>query len=261
MQQAILLPSNKKIPQPLLRRLVHSQYMDLFGVFLVFLVCYFRNFHLTIFYQGQIQFGIPFNELGTYFLKGAFPLGILSTVGAMFSLLSTRLIGKQSNWGNLVGMITTVNSGVIDFLFGNHSAIITYPLTFFITTFALVKWQKGEKIRKRDRFYYLIIGSGLVLGFALVYLGAYLFAGRTDHLFLSVVSITFGLSLGANFCTAFKYQETWLSWTIYNIVQLIKNSLIFNIANVVKYIFYLFNAGITFFDWKLNGDVEKESDK
>ncbi len=175
--------------------------------------------------------------------------------GAVFSLLSTRLIGKQNNWGNFIGLLTTINSGTVDYLFGNHSAAITYPLTFFITSFALVNWHRGEKIRERDIWYWLIVLAGLAVGFALVYLGAYLFGGRTDHAFLVVVSVTFGLSLGANFCSALKYQETWLSWMVYNVVQLTKNAMIMNLANVVKYIFYLFNAVITLFDWKLNGDV------
>ncbi len=246
----------KKVAQPFLRKLVQSTSLDLFGAILIFGVCYYRNFHGTIFYQGEIQFGIPFGELWGYVKNGAYPLGVLSTIGAIFSLLSTRLVGKQNNIGNYIGVVTTVNSGANDYLFGNASAIITYPLTFFITTFAVANWHKGEKIRKRDTRYYLIVFIGLVIGFMLVYLGAYLFGGRTDHAFLAVVSLTFGLSLGANFCNALKYEETWLSWIIYNIVQLTKAIMQINIANVVKYIFYLFNAFITLFDWKLNGDVK-----
>ncbi len=243
---------------PFIRRLVHSSSLDLFGAALIFSVCLFRSFHETIYYQGEIQFGIPIQELWSYVMKGAFPLGIFSTVGAVFSLLSTRLIGKQNNIGNVIGVLTTVNSGVIDFMFGNASAIITYPLSFFIMTFAVSKWKGGEELKSRDWRYYLIIGSGMLLGFILVYLGAYLFGGRTDTVFLNVVAITFGLSIGANICSALKYEETWLSWIVYNIVQLTKAILQLNLANVVKYIFYLFNAAITLVDWLSNGDVKNE---
>jgi len=239
-----------------LRRLVHSDFLDLMGAALIFAVCVFRKFHETIFYEAQIQFGVPIGELWSYILQGAFPLGILSTVGAIFSMLSTRFISKQNNIGNGIGVVTTVNSGVIDFLFGNRSAIITYPISFFLNSLSFVKWREGEKIKEKDLQYYLIFIFGIALGFALVYLGAYLFGGRTEHSFLIVVSITFGLSIGGNFANAFKYEETWLNWIIYNIVQLIKNTMLANIANVVKYIFYLFNAVITIFDWKWNGDVQ-----
>ena len=240
--------------RPILRQLVQSKYLDLFGALLVLGICYYRSFHETIYYQGDIQFGIPTNELLGYMRQGAFPLGILSTIGAVLSLLGTRLVGKQNNSGNLLNTFTAINSGVLDFLFGNASAAITYPLSFFINTFAFTNWKKGQKIRKIDRNYFIIVITGLVIGFALVFLGANLLGGRTDTTFLSVVSLTFGLSLGGNFCNALKYEESWLSWIIYNIVQLIKNTMLMNIANMVKYVFYLINAFITLFDWKLNGD-------
>lgn len=247
----------KETLRPIFRSLVKSKYLDVFGAVLILGVCLYRSFHETIFYQGEIQFGIPIHELVSYMGKGAFPLGIFSIVGAIFSVLATRLVGKQNNWGNLIAIITTISSGTIDYLFGNHSAIITYPLTFFIHSFAFSNWKKGAAIRKRDIYYYVIIGVGILIGFALVYLGAYLFGGRTDATFLALVSIIFGLSLGANFCNAFKYEETWLSWVIYNIIQMFKNIMQLNIANVVKYIFYLFNAAITLLDWKWNGDIKR----
>ena len=242
----------------LLRQIVHSKNVDLFGALLIFSICYYRSFLETIYFDGEIQFGIPLSELFTYVKKGAFPLGVLSTVGAIFSMLATRMTGKQSNTGNIIGLVTTINSGVIDYLFGNGSAIITYPLTFLIFTFAVKNWADGEKVRERDLRYYLIMIAGIALGFTLVYLGAYLFGGKTNASFLIVVSLTFGLSIGANFCNALKYKETWFSWMIYNIVQLIKNTMLMNMANVVKYLFYMGNAVVTWFDWRLNGDVEEE---
>jgi nicotinamide mononucleotide transporter len=240
----------------LIRKIVHSDYLDIIGVALILSVCIYRNFHGTVFQHGEIQFGVPFHSLWTTVKSGAFPLGILSIIGAIFSMLSTRFISKQKNSGNMIGVATAVNSGVIDFLFGNRSAVITYPISFFLNSLSVFKWHKGAKIRPKDLQYYLIFVFGIALGFVLVYLGAHLFGGKTEHSFLAVVSITFGLSIGGNFANAFKYEETWINWIIYNIVQLIKNSMLLNIANIVKYIFYLFNAVLTLFDWKLNGDVE-----
>lgn len=245
------------IRYPNLRKLVLSTYLDVIGASLVFVVCVWRGFHGTVYQDGAIQFGVPFSQLPDSIQAGAFPLGILSLIGAIFSMLSTRFISKQSNIGNIIGVFTAINSGAIDYMFGNHSAVITYPVSFALMSFASINWAKGERIRKRDLTYYLIIILGMILGFGLVYLGAHLFGGRVDHLFLITVSITFGLSIGANTCSALKYEETWLSWMIYNVVQLTKNSLQLNLANIVKYIFYLFNATITLFDWKYNGDIKK----
>ena len=95
------------------------------------------------------------------------------------------------------------------------------------------------------------------MAIVLVYLGADLFGGRSDHVFLITVATTFGLSIGGNFANAFKYEDTWFNWLIYNLIQLIKNIMLMNIANIVKYVFYLFNSVITLFDWKVNGDVVK----
>lgn len=247
----------EKSTRTFVRNLVQSKHLDVLAALVILGVCIWKNFHGTIFFNGETKFGIPMSELMNYIHQGAFPLGIVSMIGAIFSVLATRLVGKQNNLGNFIGILTTVSSGGIDYLFGNHSAIITYPVTFFIHTYAYSKWKNGERIRKRDIYYYLIIATGMLLGFALVYLGAYLFGGITNPTFLILVSVIFGLSVGGNICNAFKYEETWFSWVIYNIINLAKNAMQLNIANVVKYVFYLFNAAVTLLDWKWNGDADK----
>lgn len=241
---------------PQLRALVTSSYLDIAGVLLVLIICIIRNFHGTYFVDGDLVFDVPISSIFTYIGRGAYPLGIISIIGAIFSLLSTRFISKQDNSGNAIGVITSISSGVNDFLFGNRSAIITYPISFFLNGLSFAKWRKGNEIRKFDSLYLLIVIVGMILGFGLVFLGAYLFGGKTDTLFLVTVSLTFGISIGANFANAFKYEETWLSWIVYNIVQLVKNVMLLNIANVAKYIFYLFNAVISLVDWKINGDKD-----
>lgn len=239
---------------PSVSKIVKSTWLDIVGAILIFGVCYWRNFHGTIYQGGEVQFGIPFNELWGYIKNGAYPLGVMSTAGAIFSMLATRFVSKQSNVGNAIGIVTTVNSGGNDFLFGNASAIITYPITFLTHSLAFKRWRDGEKIRKRDRFYWVSISVAMIIAFTLVHLGAYLFGGKTDSSFLLIVSVAFGISLGATFSNAFKYQETWVNWMVYNIIQLVKNSMLLNLANVVKYIFYLFNASLTYIDWRWNGD-------
>lgn len=247
---------NVSLRSPLLRNLVQSPSLDLVGAVLIFITCVWRDFLGTVYFDGEMLFGTPLSDLPSYIKKGAYPLGIMSTIGAVFSLLSTRLIGKQNNWGNFIGILTTINSGTNDFLFGNRSAIITYPITFFVTTFAAYNWHKGEKIRKIDANYFIIIAVAMMIAYGLVYLGFQLFGGLEGQLFFHTVAFTFGLSLGANAASSLKYEETWLSWIIYNIAQLVKNSIQLNVANITKYVFYLFNAFITLFDWKWNGDIK-----
>lgn len=225
---------------------------------LILAVCITRNFHQTFYINGAIEFGIPWADFFGTISSGGFPLGICSILSSSFSLLGTRLVGKQDNLGNKIGVLTAFTAGSIDYMFGNASALITYPLTFFIMTFAVSKWKGGQRIKERDWIYFAIIFGGIALGFCLVYLGAWLFGGRTDAAFLNIIAITFGLSIGGNLCNAMKYKETWLSWVVYNLVQLTKSIIQLNLANVAKYVFYLINAGITLIDWFRNGDVNNE---
>jgi nicotinamide mononucleotide transporter len=237
------------------RAIVFSPYIDVIGAVIVLFASISRGFHLTFYIDGQINWNVPLTDHWQTLLNGGFPIGYLSTIGAVFSLLSTRFVGKQSNTGNWISLATTVNSGSVDYFLGNHSAIITYPVTFLIHSFATYKWSKGVKIKKIDVFYYLIFIFAMGLAYILVWLGMKLFPnGMNDFVFYNVLSLGFGLSLGANFCTAFKYESTYLNWTIYNIIQLMKAVMQINIANIAKYIFYLLNAVITLLDWLWNRD-------
>lgn len=231
--------------------------MDFLGVFLVLGICIYRRFHETYFLNGEIIFGIEISDFFLTISEGAFPIGLLSTLGAVISLLAARLIVKQKNLGNYIGIFTAVNSGVIDFLFGNRSAIITYPLTFIIAILAAKKWSEGEKIKKADTKYYLLIVSAFIVSYTLVYLGFYLFGTSIENpIFKHSVAIIFGISLIGNISTVFKYEQTFLTWTFYNILQIVKNGIQGNLANVVKYVYYLVNAGLTYFDWSINGDIK-----
>jgi len=103
-----------------------------------------------------------------------------------------------------------------------------------------------------------LVVAGFSISYSLVYLGFYLFGNTLENtLFKHTVAIIFGISLVGNISTAFKYEQTFLTWSFYNIAQIIKNSIQGNIANIVKHVFYLFNAILAFFDWKINGDIKK----
>ncbi|MCT4666016.1 MAG: nicotinamide mononucleotide transporter family protein [Flavobacteriales bacterium] len=240
------------------RKWVNSPFLDLFGAILVLVITLVKGYHKTIYFNGEISSTRSLEFWWEAVLSGAYPLGLLATVGAVFSLLTTRLVGRQNNKGNIISIFTTINSGLNDFLLGNRSAIITYPFSFLAHILASYRWVKGIRIKKPDRFFYFINVFGLFLGYALVYLGFWLFDDsnflETKAMLFHSIAISFGLSINGNFSNVFKYQDTFLSWIAYNIIQLIKNGLQGNIPNVAKYIFYLFNSIFTFTDWKMNGD-------
>lgn len=229
--------------------------MDIFGVLLILLVCYWRKFHQTLYFNGELIFNVT-TEFDNLIDQGALPIGIFSMIAATISVLSGRFTAKQNNLGNVLNVIIAVTSGILDYLFGNHSAVITYPVTFLVAGFATYKWSTGIKIRPIDRQYYLLVAVSMIVAFSLVHLGFYLFGGKDGLLFRNTVGVVFGLSLAGTVSNAFKYKETWFNWLLYNIVQLVKNFLQMNFANVVKYIFYIISVIITYIDWAWNGDVE-----
>ncbi len=241
---------------PLVRKIVTSKYLDFFAICLILAISILKGFQYTVYFKGEALFLQNIKQVLSHIDKGAYPLGFMSIIGAMFSMLSTRFVGKQKNSGNIIGIATTVNSGTNDYLLGNQSAILTYPITFIIHSLASINWTRGLTLRNKDRWYYIIISVSTILAFALVYLGFYLFGNFDDIFFVNIVGLTFALSLGATVANIFKYKETWFSWTLYNIVQLIKNILQLNFANVAKYIFYLGNSILTLIDWRFNGDIK-----
>lgn len=181
------------------------------------------------------------------------PLGLISVINVGISMLSTRFTGKLKKSGNYLGIINTALSGTIDFILGNKAAVITYPVTFFIYTVAIKKWNESRdglpntlsKPRKQ------IIG--LVTTFVAIIFSATVnfigFGGQVTWL-STLTTIVFAFSLVANTFNALKIDTQWSFWFVYNIVQLFKSLIQGNFANVGKYIFYIANALGALFVWK-----------
>jgi hypothetical protein len=83
--------------------------MDVIGVLLVLVISFALGFHKTI--------------------RQDLPIGIFSTFGAAGSMMVTRLVTKRNNIGNLIGLLTAVNSAFVDYYLGNDAALLTYPIS------------------------------------------------------------------------------------------------------------------------------------
>ena len=100
--------------------------MDLLGVALVIGVSISLGFHLTV--------------------REGIPIGYFSTFGAAGSMMVTRLVTKRNNIGNLIGLLTAVNSAFVDYYLGNEAAFLTYPISFLGAGVSYLYWN-----RKKDR--------------------------------------------------------------------------------------------------------------
>ena len=180
------------------------------------------------------------------------PFGLISVTNVGISMLSTRFTGKLSRWGNYLGILNTVLSGAIDYILGNKAAIITYPVTFIIYTFAIKKWQESHEGKPNTRSKTqtkLIATIATITAFAFAYITNYIGYGGNMNPLTYVTTIAFALSLVANVFNALKLTTQWGFWLIYNIVQLAKAGIQGNFANVGKYIFYIINSIGALFLW------------
>ena len=180
------------------------------------------------------------------------PFGLISVTNVGISMLSTRFTGKLSKWGNYFGIVNTILSGAIDYILGNKAAIITYPVTFLIYTFAIKKWEASQEGRpnqmsqKQLKLAAIIIS---IIAFLFAFVTNYIGYGGKMNLLAYVTTIAFALSLIANAFNALKLTTQWGFWLIYNFVQLTKAGIQGNFANIGKYIFYILNAIGALFVW------------
>lgn len=188
-------------------------------------------------------------------VKSTLPIiGIASTINALLSITSTRLVSRVNNLGNIIGTINAVLSGVIDFLLGNIGAVITYPVSVYLNGRAAHNWKsKYNKsfgdIKNTKRFFTLLIAISFAVSYALnaiVYV--YIAHWELNALFYFVV-LTFALSLMANMLNTIKMPSQWAFWGIYNFAQLGKAITQMNIANAAKYFYYIVNSIVTGLSW------------
>lgn len=220
-----------------------SKYADVVGVALVVTVAIMSGY-LSTNLANYVNWG-PWTKF--------VPLGVISVVNVGLSMMSTRLTGRLSNIGNVLGIINTVLSGTIDYILGNKAAIITYPVTFIIYTFAIKRWQESEKGKANKP----LTGHKAYIGIGLITIGTFIFSFSTNYIGYSgdmnplfwMTSLVFGLSLTANILNAFKLTVQWQFWLFYNIVQTAKALVQGNFANVGKYIFYVINSIAALFVW------------
>ena len=219
-----------------------SKWFDLFGVTLVVGIA-IASGYLNSRLDKFVDWG-PWTAL--------VPFGLISVTNVGISMLSTRFTGKLSKWGNYFGIVNTILSGTIDYILGNKAAIITYPVTFLIYTFAIKKWEASQEGRpnqmsqKQVKLAAIIIS---IIAFLFAFVTNFIGYGGKMNLLAYVTTIAFALSLIANAFNALKLTTQWGFWLIYNFVQLTKAGIQGNFANIGKYIFYILNAIGALFVW------------
>ncbi len=228
-----------------LKELTESTWMDVLGVVTVVAASVALGFHKT--------------EVA------GLPIGILSTVGAAVSMMGTRWATKRKNWGNAVGVVTSVNSAVVDYFLGNKAAFLTYPVSLLGNGLSFLVWsRRGDRIpRTLDRAYFAVAAGAFALAFGLNYLGFTAFLSQpiadADVSKFWVTALITGLTFSGTLNMPRMYADTWVFWLVYNSLKLYQNILFGNVAFVAKYVFYLINAVLAWRVWRFVRQTETQS--
>ena len=218
-----------------LQKITESKWMDVLGVVTVVAASVALGFHKTV--------------------VAGLPIGILSTVGAAVSMMGTRWATKRKNWGNAVGVVTSVNSAIVDYFLGNKAAFLTYPVSMIGNALSFLVWsRRGDRIpRSLDRYYFWVAAGAFALAFGLNYIG---FTGFLTHPIANedvskfwVTALITGITFSGTLNMPRMYADTWVFWLVYNVLKLYQNILFGNVAFVAKYIFYLVNAVMAWRVW------------
>lgn len=178
-----------------------SKWFDLFGVALVVGIA-IASGYLNSRLDKFVDWGL---------WTALVPFGLISVTNVGISMLSTRFTGKLSKWGNYFGIVNTILSGAIDYILRNKAAIITYPVTLLIYTFAIKKWKASQEGRpnqmsqKQVKLAAIIIS---IIAFLFAFVTNYIGYGGKMNLLAYVTTIAFALSLIANALNALAMRDS-----------------------------------------------------
>jgi len=225
-----------------IKTFTESIYLDFIGLVVVLGGSLALGFHKTI---------LPLHVFGYSIIN--YPLGIQSVLGVTMSMMVTRLVTRRNNLGNFLALFTTLSACMVDYMFGNKAAILTYPVSFLGNYYAYYLWSQQKEIIPKaiDKGFYLNFIYGFTISIVLNYIGFTKFLSESiTHIPLYLTSVLIaGLTFGGQFNTAKRYKENWFTWQIYNVIKFIQNLQMGNIAQLLKYIFYFFNALLGWITW------------
>ncbi|MDK2772549.1 MAG: nicotinamide mononucleotide transporter family protein [Flavobacterium sp.] len=121
-------------------------------------------------------------------------------------------------------------------------------------------WKKKKKLNSIDFIFFRNIGLGLLLSLLLNYIAFTSFSNQAiDWKLFFAIAIPAGISFGGTFNLGRMYPDNWINWQVYNLFKIVQNLMLMNIANTVKYVFYLINAALGLITWKHDFKVSQKN--
>ena len=191
-------------------------------------------------------------------------LSSITLIGTILGFLSVTLIVNQKSQSGIVGLFSALCYIVVALVAHNPSDAILNIYFILVLDLPIMvdsSWNENLKpISIKDNHKLLIKSVFLWL---LIFVGLFsmeAFVLHTPRPFWSPLAGSLGIA--ASYMTVRKVKESFILWSLQNFIQVVLWIITFlsgdaTITMAITYLFYLLNAGTSFFDDKWFGKITK----
>lgn len=220
---------------------------------------HWQKLNRNIYIAGSI-FILASNLLGSKLTL----LSLITLIGTLLGFLSVALIVNKKSEAGLVGLISSISYIVVSFFAHNPSDMVLNICFIVVLDLPIIcnsSWNSSLKpvsIKENPKVLDNTFKLWLVV-FVLLF-SMEKFVLHSPRFFWSPLAGSLGIA--ASYLTVRKVKEAFVLWALQNFIQIVLWSITFlsgdaPITIAITYLFYLLNAGTSFFDDKWFGKMTK----
>ena len=155
---------------------------------------------------------------------------LLSFLSSVIGFISILVASEKKYWTFILGIISAQIFGFLSLYWGIYlTAILQYAVITPLSLWGIYKWVKNYEadkkeviIRKMDyKFTLLFISLALILSIPLFFLIYELFNNGNSIALIWFDAANFTFSTVALTLSVLRYQNTWILWTVVNIIGIV----------------------------------------
>ncbi len=191
-------------------------------------------------------------------------LSLVTLIGTLLGFLSVALIVNQKKQAGLVGLLSAICYIIVSFFAKNPSDMILNIFFIIVLDLPIIfdsSWNSNLKpvsIKDNQKVLDHAVKLWLVVFILLFCLEEFVL--HSPRPFWSPLAGSLGIA--ASYLTVRKVRESFIFWALQNLIQVVLWTITFlsgdaTITMAITYLFYLLNAGTSFFDDKWFGKIAK----
>ena len=191
-------------------------------------------------------------------------LSLVTLIGTLLGFLSVALIVNQKKQAGLVGLLSAICYIIVSFFAKNPSDMILNIFFIIVLDLPIIldsNWNSNLKpvsIKENPKVLDNTLKLWLVVFILLFCLEEFVL--HSPRPFWSPLAGSLGIA--ASYLTVRKVKESFILWSLQNFIQVVLWTITFlsgdaTITMAITYLFYLLNAGTSFFDDKWFGKITK----